>query len=115
MDEIARYNIDRWEALVRARAVFTRPRLDLTPESARELADPDGGGLGAIAGKQVLCLAGGGGQQSAAFALLGAQVTVLDLSPAQLERDREAAAHYQLTIKIEQGDMRDLGRFSPDS
>ena len=41
-----------------------------------------------IAGKGVLCLAGGGGQQSAAFALLGAKVTVLDFSETQLERDK---------------------------
>jgi 2-polyprenyl-3-methyl-5-hydroxy-6-metoxy-1,4-benzoquinol methylase len=112
MDEIAQYNIQRWDAMVRARAVFTRPRLDLTPDSARAMVDPDGR-LGAIAGQQVLCLASGGGQQSAAFALLGAEVTVFDLSPAQLQRDQEAAAHYQLTIKIEQGDMRDLSRFAP--
>ena len=110
MDEIAEYNQKRWDALVRAQAVFTRPWLDLTAESAREMVDPDGV-LGALAGQRVLCLAGGGGQQSAAYALLGATVTVLDLSPAQLERGREAAAHYGLAITTEQGDMRDLSRF----
>ena len=110
MDDIAQYNIQRWDAMVRARAVFTRPYLDLTPDSAQALLDPDSQ-IGEIAGKQVLCLASGGGQQSAAFALLGAEVTVFDLSPAQLQRDLEAAAHYQLAIKTEQGDMRDLGRF----
>ena len=40
-------------------------------------------------------------------------MTVFDLSPGQLERTQEAAAHYHLTIKIEQGDMRDLSRFGP--
>ncbi len=112
MDDIARYNRDRWEALVRARAVFTRPLLDLTLESARARVDPDGR-MGALAGRRVLCLAGGGGQQSAAFALLGAVVTVFDLSLAQLQRDQEAAAHYHLAIQTEQGDMRDLARFGP--
>ena len=70
MDEIAQYNLDRWQAMVQAQAVFTRPWLDLTPDTAQAMLDPDGR-LGPIAGKQVLCLAGGGGQQSAAFALLG--------------------------------------------
>ena len=59
-------------------------------------------------GKRVLCLAGGGGQQSAVFALLGAKVTVLDLSVEQLERDREAARHYGVEVERVQGDMRDL-------
>jgi SAM-dependent methyltransferase len=112
MDEIAQYNADRWEALARAKAVFTRPRLDLTLDDAQMLVDPDHR-LGEIAGKQVLCLAGGGGQQSAAFALLGAYVTVLDLSTAQLQCDLEAAAHYQLDVNTVQGDMRNLARFDP--
>ena len=38
-------------------------------------------------------------------------MTVIDLSPAQLERGREAAAHYGLTVTTEHGDMRDLSRF----
>lgn len=107
MDEIARYNVERWRALAEARALFTRPSLNLDAASALERIDPEGR-LGELAGKDVLCLACGGGQQSAAFALLGAKVTVLDLSEAQLKRDAEAAAHYGLDLKIVEGDMRDL-------
>ena len=107
MDEIARYNSERWQIFADADALFTRPYLELTPEGAREFLDAEGI-LGGVAGKNVLCLAGGGGQQSAAFALLGAKVTVYDLSDAQLERDREAAAHYKVNIEVVQGDMRDL-------
>ncbi len=107
MDEIAKYNRERWQALADADALFTRPNLDLTPASAREFLDAEGM-LGEVAGKEVLCLASGGGQQSAAFALLGANVTVYDLSEAQLERDKQAAAHYHIAIKTVQGDMRDL-------
>jgi ubiquinone/menaquinone biosynthesis C-methylase UbiE len=59
----------------------------------------------------VLCLACGGGQQSIALALLNANVTVFDLSEAQLNRDREAAAHFKVDIKIAQGDMQDLSQF----
>ncbi|MET0647531.1 MAG: class I SAM-dependent methyltransferase [Pyrinomonadaceae bacterium] len=56
----------------------------------------------------MLCLAGGGGRESACFALLGAAVTVFDLSPEQLERDRLAAAHYGTHVETVRGDMRDL-------
>ena len=89
IDEIAQYNIERWKALTKANALFTRPYLNLDAASARAKIDPEGR-LGEITGKDVLCLAGGGGQQSAAFALLGANVTVVDLSEEQLHRDRES-------------------------
>ena len=90
MDDIARYNKERWEELARANVGFSRPYLDLDLTSAREAVDPEGM-IDTFAGKDVLCLAGGGGQQSAAFALLGAKVTVLDLCETQLERDREGS------------------------
>lgn len=114
MDEVARYNKERWEDLARARIVFSRPALDLDAASARRMLDPHGL-LGEVGGRRVLCLASGGGQQSAAFGLLGADVTVFDLSETQLGRDREAAAHYGLDVKTVQGDMRDLSSFGEDS
>ncbi len=114
MDELARYNKERWEELARARIVFSRPALDLDAAAARRMLDPHGL-LGSVEGKSVLCLASGGGQQSAAFGLLGADVTVFDLSETQLERDQEAAAHYGLNVKTVQGDMRDLSCFADDS
>ncbi len=107
MDEVSRYNIARWEALVKANALFTRPKLDLDAASAQQWLDPHGL-LGELRDHEVLLLAGGGGQQSAGFGLLGAQVTVLDISEGQLERDRAAAAHYGLDIRTQQGDIRDL-------
>lgn len=57
--------------------------------------------------KDVLCLASGGGQQSAVFGLLGARVTVVDLAQGQLAGDREAAAHYGYEVTTIQADMRD--------
>lgn len=114
MDEIAKYSKERWRALAEADALFTRPHLDLTAENAGERVDPEGI-LGDLADRDVLCLAGGGGQQSAAFALLGARVTVFDLSEEQLERDQRAAAQYQKTITTVQGDMRDLSPLAPAS
>ena len=96
MDDLARYNRERWEALAQANIGYSRPILDLDPRSAREVLDPYGI-MGDVRGRDILCLAGGGGQQSAAFGLLGARVTVYDLSDTQLARDQEAAAHYGST------------------
>jgi len=73
------------------------------------------GGLGNLRDKDVLCLAGGGGQQAAAFGLLGAKVTVFDLSETQLQRDEMVAAHYGFRLNKVQGDMRDLSQFGDDS
>lgn len=61
-----------------------------------------------LAGKQVLCLASGGGQQGPLLAAAGAEVTVYDNSPAQLARDREAAEREGLQLQTVEGDMRRL-------
>jgi ubiquinone/menaquinone biosynthesis C-methylase UbiE len=115
-DEVYRYNAERWEALVEADALFTRPMLDLDEEKARAYLGLERLGLPCdLAGRKVLCLAGGGGQQSAAFALLGADVTVFDISSGQLERDRSAAEHYGATVRTVQGDMRDLSALGGSS
>ncbi len=112
MDELARFNKERWEELAQAGIQYSRPFLDLDETTARKVFDPEDR-LGEVRGRNVLCLAAGGGQQSAAFGLMGANVTVLDLSETQLQRDREAATHYGLDIETHQGDMRDLSRFEP--
>jgi SAM-dependent methyltransferase len=114
MDEAARYNQARWQALADADALFTRPKLGLNADDALALIDPEGQ-LGPLADRDVLCLAGGGGQQSAAFAVLGARVTVVDLSGAQLARDREVAAHYGVPIETIEADMRDLAALATAS
>jgi SAM-dependent methyltransferase len=111
MDELTAFNKARWEALAAANVEYSRPLLALDAESARREVDPFGV-MDAVAGRDVLCLASGGGQQSAAFALLGAQVTVLDFSETQLERDRQALAHYGRSARLIQGDMRDLSVFA---
>jgi len=114
MDELAKYNKERWEELAQANVEYSRPFLELDDHSARAVVDAQEI-MGEVAGKEVLCLASGGGQQSAAFGLLGARVTVFDLAETQLERDRIAAAHYKLDITTVQGDMRDLSGFAEAS
>lgn len=61
-----------------------------------------------LRGVEVLCLASGGGQQGPILAAAGAEVTVLDASPRQLDRDREVAARDGLTLEVVEGDMQRL-------
>ena len=66
-------------------------------------------------GLSVLCLAGAGGQQAPILAAAGAQVTVLDNSPAQLGQDDLVAQREGLTIKTVEGDMADLSMFEDET
>ena len=121
LDEIALINKKHWERMVDEGCGFTRPWLDLDREKISQYLN---GQLHQIPGhlleihplnilndiecKDVLCLGAGGGQQSAVFGLLGARVTVIDLSERQLEMDRRAAAHYGYEVKLIQSDMREF-------
>jgi len=67
-----------------------------------------------LTGKRVLCLASGGGQQSVIFSLLGADVTVADISQGQLNGDIQASNHYGYKIKTVICNMLDLSIFSND-
>ena len=68
-----------------------------------------------LPGLDLLGLACGGGQQGPVFAALGANVTVFDNSPAQLEHDRMVAKREGLMIRTVEGDMRDLSAFADES
>ena len=71
--------------------------------------------FGELKGRDVLCLAGAGGQQAPVFAAAGARVTVLDNSPAQLGQDRKVAERDGLELRLVEGDMRDLSAFADGS
>jgi SAM-dependent methyltransferase len=128
-DEIAIVNTARWEEVVKEGAGCTRPWLDLDVEAFRAYREgettrqprpccdspADLAVMATANGKDVLCLAAGGGQQSALFSLLGARVTVLDICEGQLEGDRKAATHYGYDVTTIQGDMRDLSDLADDS
>ena len=68
-----------------------------------------------LAGRDVLCLASGGGQQGPVLAAAGGRVTVLDNSPRQLEQDRLVAEREGLEIKTVEGDMANLEMFAGES
>jgi len=68
-----------------------------------------------LQGKDVLCLASGGGQQGPILAAAGANVTVLDNSPRQLAQDRMVAERDGLELNLVEGDMADLSMFEDGS
>jgi SAM-dependent methyltransferase len=71
--------------------------------------------FGDLRGKDVLCLASGGGQQAPILAAAGANVTSFDASEKQLEKDKFVADRDNLKIRTEKGDAADLSRFSDES
>ncbi len=120
-DEVAVANQKLWEDEVKKGCGYTIPWLDLDLSLLQQYAagkvdvlpDPyiciyPAEVLANVEGQDVLCLAAGGGQQSAVFGLLGARVSVVDLASGQLEGDRKAAAHYGYPISTYHADMRDL-------
>ncbi|NPV07651.1 MAG: class I SAM-dependent methyltransferase [Anaerolineae bacterium] len=128
LDRIAAMNRQHWERMVREGCGFTLPSLDLDRVLIRRYAEgsldhpPEpliwmypASILDGVEGKDVLCLASGGGQQSAVFGLQGARVTVVDLAEGQLQGDRVAAEHYGYPVTTIQADMRDLSCLSDES
>lgn len=66
-----------------------------------------------VAGKRILCLAAGGGRHGPLFARAGAEVTVLDLSPAQLAIDTRLAQAHGLRVTTVLGSSDDLVTLLP--
>lgn len=119
-DEIRAYNREAWNRAVSEQNRWTVPT---SPEAIARARTGDvefvltpsipvpAAWFMPVAGREILCLASGGGQQGPLLAAAGGHVTVFDNSPAQLGRDREVASRERLTIATEEGDMRDLSRF----
>ena len=120
-DEITIANQARWEAAVLKKNGFTVPWLDLDRDDilqyVEDQLDPvpyhlyqiyPAYLLRDVARKDVLCLAAGGGQQSAVFGLLDARVTVIDFTQGQLDGDLTAAKYYGYPVKTICANMRDL-------
>ncbi len=134
LTELLARNRAEWDDNVQAGDLYTKPWLHLTQEDALRFARAELSGFHEpagpidnpmlreirriiyedVAGKRVLCLASGGGQQSALFSLLGADVTVADLSQKQLDGDIQAARHYGYDIRTELLSMTDLSAFEDD-
>ena len=116
-EEVLRYNRDAWDRQVERRnrwTVAVRPeeverarrgdlQIVLTPSRPVPMD-----WFPPLAGLDVLCLASGGGQQGPILAAAGANVTVYDNSPRQLDQDRMVGEREGLNLACVQGDMADL-------
>jgi SAM-dependent methyltransferase len=71
--------------------------------------------FGELRGKNVLCLASGGGQQAPVLAAAGANVVSFDLSEEQLRKDREVAERENFPLRCVRGNMSNLSEFPAES
>lgn len=107
-DPIREQNKRAWDALVAKKQCFTRPADDDEVHDPLGTVDKAGWLGGDVRGKRLLCLAAGGGSQSILYAAAGAEVTVVDISPAMLALDRTAAAERGLQVRTIEASMDDL-------
>jgi SAM-dependent methyltransferase len=97
-----------WDARAAKSARFAAPAADDLLANPRATLDASGWLPQDLTGVPVLCLGAGGGRQSALFAAAGAEVTVVDISPAMLALDREVAAERGYRVRIVEASMDDL-------
>lgn len=112
---IHEHNRRAWDALVDKNCRHTRPARDEEFHNPLGLVDMRGWLGGSVAGKRLLCLASGGGRQSALYAAAGAAVTVVDISPAMLALDREVARERGYDIRVIEASMDDLSALATAS
>nr|WP_145064208.1 class I SAM-dependent methyltransferase [Adhaeretor mobilis] len=99
--------------MARRQAKLAQPAKDEDFRNPLQTVDPLGWLGGDIQGKAVLCLAAGGGRQSALYAAAGARVTVVDLSGEMLTLDRAVASERGLEVRAVETSMERLDMFAP--
>ncbi len=118
------YNRDAWDRAVADRSEWTIPVSPDVIAAARQgrwqiILTPTkpvpAHWFPPLAGKELLGLASGGGQQGPILAAAGARVTIFDNSPQQLAQDRYVAEREGLTLTTVEGDMADLSFFADES
>ena len=102
------HNRRAWDELVARQQHFTRPAKDEDFVDPLAKVDQLAWLGGDIRGKSLLCLAAGGGKHGPLYAAAGAAVTVVDLSPAMLELDRQVAAERRIELRTVEASMDDL-------
>lgn len=108
LDAVRNQNQQAWDRMAKAGHKLTTPATRQEMDNALRVIDASGWLPSGIRGWKVLCLAAGGGRHGPLYAAAGAQVTVVDLSPAMLERDREVAAEYGVQVQTIQTSMDQL-------
>jgi SAM-dependent methyltransferase len=111
----AAHNRRAWDQMAARGQRFTRPAADADFANPLATVDRIGWLGGDIRGKRLLCLAAGGGKHGPLYAAAGAMVTVVDLSPAQLELDRQVAVERRLELSTALASMDDLSMFAAEA
>jgi SAM-dependent methyltransferase len=117
-DAVLAHNARAWDRLAAGGVPLARPAADAAFDDPRGWLGGGGSAHGAwlptrLDGLAVLCLAAGGGKHGPVYAAAGARVTVVDLSAAMLELDRQVARERRLDLRILQGSMDDLSMLPP--
>jgi len=112
---VVTHNAKAWDALARQAVALARHASDEDFSDPLQAVDPLGWLGKSIAGRPVLCLAAGGGRQSALYASAGAEVTVVDVSSEMLAQDRQVATQRGLNVRTVQASMDSLEMFQPES
>jgi len=108
VDDGAAGNLTAWNAKAEdPRFVQSQPLPD-SCEAALAAIDPWLLAEGPLDQQRLLCLAAGGGTHGPLHAIAGADVTVVDFSSRQLERDRVIASHLGLKLELVEASMMDL-------
>ena len=109
--ELLEQNATGWNRLIRD-VRFVEGSVPADRAAAEDLLDPWLRAEG-LAGRRVLCLAAGGGRHGPLFSRAGANVTVLDLSPAQLAIDAKLSATHDLGLTTLLGSIDELPTLFP--
>jgi len=104
-DAAKEHNERAWDALARQQVPLAKPASDEDFRDPLRGVDPLGWLGESVANRRVLCLAAGGGRQSALYAAAGAKVTVVDISSEMLALDRQVAAERGLEVHTIQASM----------
>ena len=108
------HNRHAWDQMVASGHALTQPANEKELQQPLQTVDSVGWLGGNIRGWNVLCLAAGGGRHGPLYAAAGARVTVVDLSPAMLEVDRQIAAKHKLSLRTVETSMDELHIFSAE-
>ena len=115
MSSFLEHNRQAWDERMRRRDSHTESAAEADFRDPLAAADSLGWLGGNVQGRRILCLAAGGGKHGALFAAAGAEVTVVDLSPAMLERDRALAVQRGLKLRVVEASMTDLSMLAQGS
>jgi ubiquinone/menaquinone biosynthesis C-methylase UbiE len=106
------WNRAAWDELAAHGHPLARPAEDRLFENPLRCVDGPGWLGPSIRGQRVLCLAAGGGRHGPLYAAAGARVTVVDISAAMLQLDRQVAAGRRLDLETVQTSMDRLTMFA---